>query len=266
MAAKELDATWLGLLGLRGDGRKVSEHRRLGVACGVARSRYVDGSCELTMGLTRVVAHVAGPREAPRRSDEVHDRGTLEVTAAVAPFAAVGERSGGSRDRASRELAAHVARALAGAVVLERYPRSRVDVHVHVLCDDGGAASCAVNAASLALVDAGVFLRDVAAGATVAVHQKRLVWDPTRDEQRGASSLDVAVLPQFGTVLSAHLDGEALPQDELGALTDAAVAAACEVGDVLAEEVRAGVAHAVDCLEASAAASRPAPEDAPALS
>ena len=266
MAGKELDATWLGLLGLRGDGRRLGEHRRIGVSTGQARSRHVDGSCELTMGLTRVVAHAMGPKQPLRRSDEVHDAGTLTVTASVAPFAAIGERSAGPRDRAARDVAANCRRALEKAVMLERYPRSTIAVHLHVLCDDGGAQACCVNAACLALVDAGIFLRDVAAAASVAFYQGKVVADPQRDEERATTTLDAAVLPQFGTVLYVKLNGDAVTQADVETLTDAAVAAACEVGDVLAEEVRAGVAHAVDCLEASAAASRPAPEDAPALS
>ena len=49
----------------------------------------------------------------------------------------------------------------------ERYPRALIKIHVLVTCDDGGATSAAINAAGLALVDAGIFLRGVVAAARV---------------------------------------------------------------------------------------------------
>ena len=256
MSNKDLDAQWLKLLGLREDGRRMREHRTVDVNVGCARSVHVDGSCELRMGLTQVTAHVIGPREAPRRSDEAHDMGSLEVNVTVAPSAPIGARSQGSRERAGRELAGNVKRALSGALMLERYPRSQIAIELHVSVDDGGVLSCCCNAASVALVDAGIFLNDVTASCSVAFYLGQLVVDPTRNETRQTSSLDVTVLPSFGTVTFFKINGEALPFDDIEKLLEAAVAAASSVGERLADDMRDHVADKVDVLDQSAAATR----------
>lgn len=252
MANKALDAAWLDLIGLRGDGRKVGEHRRVDVAIGAARSAHADGSCELAAGLTRVAACAVGPRECARRGDERHDGCALDVRVRYALSASVGERARSGREKLGRELADAVRRALLGCVMVERYPRCEIAVRLSVLVDDGGVLSACVNAASLALVDAGIMLRDVAAAATVSRYQRQIVVDPTRDERRDTAVLDVAVLPRSGAVLFARTDGEAVPFDDLEALLAAGVAAATDVGDVLAEEMRDHVADAVETRDHSA--------------
>ena len=160
------DEDWFELFGARGDGRGLDEPRRLAVQLGTARSRHVDGSCDVAQGLTRVSAHAQGPREHERRSDEKHDRCVLEVSATYAPFASVGARTG-ARRQDGRDLENAVRNALTPALMAERYPRALIKIHVLVTCDDGGATSAAINAAGLALVDAGIFLRGVVAAARV---------------------------------------------------------------------------------------------------
>ena len=183
------DEDWFELFGARGDGRGLDEPRRLAVQLGTARSRHVDGSCDVAQGLTRVSAHAQGPREHERRSDEKHDRCVLEVSATYAPFASVGARTG-ARRQDGRDLENAVRNALAPALMAERYPRALIKIHVLVTCDDGGATSAAINAAGLALVDAGIFLRGVVAAARVGapVAATTLV-DPNRAEARHGVAL-----------------------------------------------------------------------------
>ena len=113
------DEDWFELFGARGDGRGLDEPRRLAVQLGTARSRHVDGSCDVAQGLTRVSAHAQGPREHERRSDEKHDRCVLEVAATYAPFASVGARTG-ARRQDGRDLENAVRNALAPALMAER--------------------------------------------------------------------------------------------------------------------------------------------------
>mmetsp|Transcript_26403 Transcript_26403/g.56684 ORF Transcript_26403/g.56684 Transcript_26403/m.56684 type:complete len:343 (-) Transcript_26403:1591-2619(-) len=65
----------------------------------------------------------------------------------------------------SRQLTA----ALLPVVILKRYPKCSVVVNTLVLQDDGSCLSAAITAASMALVDARVELRDVVVSCTVAV-------------------------------------------------------------------------------------------------
>lgn len=64
------------------------------------------------------------------------------------------------------ELALVIRQTLEGAVLSERYARSQIDVVLQVLQGDGGQRCCAVNAAAMALCDAGVQMRDVLAACS----------------------------------------------------------------------------------------------------
>ena len=46
-------------------------------------------------------------------------------------------------------------------VIVRLFPKSQLDVHVFVMENDGSVKAAAVNAAVIALVDAGVALKDV---------------------------------------------------------------------------------------------------------
>ena len=59
--------------------------------------------------------------------------------------------------------------ALLPSLLLERFPKSVVEVHVLVLEEDGGELAVAATAASAALVDAGVDLADVVVAAQVGL-------------------------------------------------------------------------------------------------
>jgi exosome complex component RRP41 len=45
--------------------------------------------------------------------------------------------------------------------MLELYPRTQIDIHLHVMEADGGVLCACINAACLALVDAGVAMKDL---------------------------------------------------------------------------------------------------------
>lgn len=66
-----------------------------------------------------------------------------------------------------KELASMVHSALIGVVMLETFPKAVVDIHVTVLESDGSLGSVVIQAASLALIDAGIEVRDVVSACTV---------------------------------------------------------------------------------------------------
>mmetsp|Transcript_53619 Transcript_53619/g.109747 ORF Transcript_53619/g.109747 Transcript_53619/m.109747 type:complete len:348 (-) Transcript_53619:239-1282(-) len=70
------------------------------------------------------------------------------------------------------DLSRKMTAALLPVVVLERYPKCTVVVNLTVLQDDGSCLSAAITAASMALVDAQVELRDVVTSCTVAVVER----------------------------------------------------------------------------------------------
>ena len=105
-----------------------------------------------------------------------------------APASAAPDADGGAA-----ALTAAVAGAVRGAVLAGAAPRTAVTVALHTLSADGGLLAAAINAASAALVDAGVPMRHTLAAAAVAVgggeeeaDAARLSVDPTAAEEAAA--------------------------------------------------------------------------------
>mmetsp|Transcript_10896 Transcript_10896/g.11701 ORF Transcript_10896/g.11701 Transcript_10896/m.11701 type:complete len:352 (-) Transcript_10896:403-1458(-) len=91
------------------------------------------------------------------------------------------------------DLSRRLTAALLPVVILEQYPKCAIVINLTVLQDDGSCLSASITAASMALVDALVELRDVVTSCTVAVvdrgcckHNEEDRWiylaDPTERE------------------------------------------------------------------------------------
>eukprot|EP00751_Fragilariopsis_kerguelensis_P007500 CAMPEP_0170793418 /NCGR_PEP_ID=MMETSP0733-20121128/22648_1 /TAXON_ID=186038 /ORGANISM="Fragilariopsis kerguelensis, Strain L26-C5" /LENGTH=301 /DNA_ID=CAMNT_0011142375 /DNA_START=19 /DNA_END=922 /DNA_ORIENTATION=- len=95
--------------------------------------------------------------------------------------------------RRESDLSRRLTAALLPVVILEQYPKCAIVINLTVLQDDGSCLSASITAASMALVDALVELRDVVTSCTVAVvdrgcckHNEEDRWiylaDPTERE------------------------------------------------------------------------------------
>jgi exosome complex component RRP41 len=139
-----------------------------------------DGFAELISPTTHVRALVFGPRQAQFRDakqDSAHI--TCEVTA-------LRRRGGGAARRArSNELASLVLEALQPVLLLSLYPLSSIHIHVDVLQCDGDEEVCCINAASLALADACIAMKDLVVATQVCfLDGKHVVVDPSYEELR----------------------------------------------------------------------------------
>ncbi len=74
-------------------------------------------------------------------------------------------------------LSRKLTEALLPVVVLEQYPKCTLVINTTILQDDGSCLSAAITAASMALVDARVELRDMVTSCTVAVIEKNAAKD-----------------------------------------------------------------------------------------
>ena len=176
-----------------------------------------SGSAYLELGATKVAAAVYGPRENTRAAGEsVAQQGVLEVHAQFAPFAS--RRLRGLAPSAvmeeERRLAGALRAALLPAVLLERFPRCVVEVHLLVLEADGGELAAGAAAASAALLHAGVDIADVVAAAQVGLRggggegATSIVLDPCAAEEAAcAGRATVAFMPALKRVTHAVHSG-----------------------------------------------------------
>jgi len=108
-----------------------------------------------------------GPREVGRGS-EFQSTGSLTCDFKYAPFAKHPrlERNNELLD-AERLVADSLAKTLAPAVILQKYPKASIELCILVLQSDGGEWPACVLASSLAIADAGIEMYGLVLAATV---------------------------------------------------------------------------------------------------
>ena len=94
-----------------------------------------------------------------------------------------------------------------------------------ILQSDGGNYSACVNAATLAVVDAGIPMRDYVCACTAGFVDETPLADLCHaEESGGGTSLALALLPRGGHIALLQMDAR-LHQDHLETLTEAAMTA-----------------------------------------
>ena len=114
-----------------------------------------------------------------------------------------GERKRRPRgDRKSQEMSIHLRQALSAAIKTELYPKSQIDIFIEVLQADGGNYCASVNAATLALIDAGIPLKEYVTACTASLGNGNipLVDVSHLEESSGGHTLTIAALTLTGKV------------------------------------------------------------------
>jgi exosome complex component RRP41 len=191
--------------GLRVDGRRPDEMRPIELKVGVLKQ--ADGSASIRQGKTYILAGVYGPRELHPRHLTINDRAYLRVTYRMATFS-VPDRKRPAPSRREREISMVIANALRPTLFLEEYPKAVVDVFVTVIQADGGTRCAAINAASLALADAGIPMRGLIPSVAVGKADGKLLVDLGDEEDKyGEGDVPMAIIPQTEEITLLQQDG-----------------------------------------------------------
>ena len=183
-------------------------------------------SALVEMGLTVAVATVLGPVECARRAEELPDRALLQVVVKSAPFAPAVDRRNfnPNTDRRLIEASHAVQKALEATLLLHLYPKSRIQVFVSILSDDGSKLCAAINAATLALVDAGIPMKDLCCACSAGLSDGlQPCVDLNRTEENGGDvQLVCARLPQRATIVLTQCEARLPTFDAAEQVLDAA--------------------------------------------
>jgi exosome complex component RRP41 len=172
------------------------------------------------MGQTEVLAQIFGPSEG--KSSE-RDLAEIFVSLEFADFAKPPHPSETQRTRRSRESELIIKRTFETAIRRELYPSSRIDIAVTVIQDDGGFQSAAINAATLALIDAGVPVYDFVVSLTAAWICDMAFLDTGRIESSSRYPvLEIAIYPGTRQIVSMNLAARITP-DAVKRLTALAI-------------------------------------------
>ncbi|GAA5420066.1 ribonuclease PH [Sulfurisphaera tokodaii] len=197
--------------GLRLDGRKPDEMRPIKIELGVLKN--ADGSAIFEMGNTKVIAAVYGPKEMHPRHLALPDRAVLRVRYHMTPFS-TDERKNPAPSRREIELSKVIREALESTILVELFPRTVIDVFMEVLQADAGTRLVSLMAASMALADAGIPMRDLIAGVAVGKADGVLVLDLNEPEDMwGEADMPVAMMPSLKQVALLQLNGNMTPQE-----------------------------------------------------
>jgi len=119
----------------------------------------------------------------------------------------VEERRRPGPDRRSIEVSKVSREALEPVVFLGYYPRSVIDVFIEVLQADAGTRTAGINAASVALADAGIPMRNLVSACSVGKVDGELVLDLMKEEDNyGQADMPVAMTPR-GEITLLQMDG-----------------------------------------------------------
>jgi exosome complex component RRP41 len=197
--------------GLRLDGRKPDELRPIKIEVGVLSN--ADGSAYIEHGKNKILAAAFGPREMHPKHLTLPDRMVLRCRYHMAPFS-VQERKSPAPSRREIELSKVIREALEPAVFVEYYPRTGVDIFIEVLQADGGTRCASITAASLALADAGIPMRDLVTACAAGKVGDTVVLDLMDTEDKiGSADVPVAIMPNLNAVTLLQMDG-ILTQEE----------------------------------------------------
>jgi exosome complex component RRP41 len=206
--------------GKRTDGRTADELR--GIKITVGRIKNADGSALIEFGNNKIVVAVYGPREVHPKHMALPDRCVLRCRYHMSPFS-TDTRKNPAPSRREIEISKVMRESLEPALILEDYPRSAIDVFVEVLQADGGSRCAGITAASVALADAGINMRDIVAACAAGKVDDKIVIDinDTEDKEGGAD-MPVAYMPHLEQVTLLQLDG-VLTQDQFNECLDKAI-------------------------------------------
>lgn len=202
--------------GLRHDGRRLDELRAIKMEVGILKS--ANGSALVEYGKTKVIAAVYGPREPQMKFMALPNRATIRCRYHMASFS-THERKSPAPTRREIELSKVIREALEPVVLSELYPRTSIDIFIEVINADGGTRTASITAASLALADAGIPMKDLVASVAVGKVDGYLVLDIDEvEDMYGSADMPVAMAPALGHITLLQLNGVLTSEEFIQAL------------------------------------------------
>ncbi|CDO93702.1 unnamed protein product [Kluyveromyces dobzhanskii CBS 2104] len=223
--------------GLRVDGRRWNELRSFNCSINT-HPNAADGSSYLEQGNNKIITLVTGPQEPASRSQVNTKQASLSVTINLTKFAKM-ERSKSSHknERRTLEWQTSLVRTFEKNLMLHLYPRTSIDVQVHVLQLDGGILGAMLNGITLALIDAGIAMYDFVSGVSVGLYDTTPLLDLNSLEENAMSSVTIGTVGK-SEKLSLLLVEDKVPLDRLESVMAIGIAGTHRIRDLMDKELR----------------------------
>jgi exosome complex component RRP41 len=204
---------------LRLDGRKNDELREIEIAMDVVKDS--NGSAMVSMGETKAIAWINGPREAKSKSFD--NKGSIKCIFSLAPFSTLVRKKDYKRDLKMREFSKTLKDIFEQVILLELYKKSEIVINVLITQSDGSYKSAAINAATLALINSGILIKDTVLGMSIGLYTDKTtsissiktVFDlQLQEEKENIPLLNVAYLPHKRKFIFLELLNAKTPYDQ----------------------------------------------------
>ncbi|NLN72191.1 MAG: exosome complex exonuclease Rrp41 [Thermoplasmatales archaeon] len=191
--------------GKRIDGRTPDEHRDIKIEAGVLAN--ADGSAYVEIGKNKVLAAVYGPRECHPRHLQDPTKAIIQCKYNMQTYS-VSDRKRPGTDRRSVEISKITAEALEKVVLTELYPRASIDVYIEILQANAGTRCAGLTAASVALADAGIPMRDIVPAIAAGKADGYVLLDLNKEEDNfGQADVPMAIVPSTNEIVLLQMDG-----------------------------------------------------------
>ncbi|RLN00463.1 hypothetical protein C2845_PM06G01890 [Panicum miliaceum] len=241
------------LTGFRVDGRRPNEMRQLKGEVGVVAR--ADGCLVLAsdrilpvlaalhrsalfeMGNTRVIAAVQN------KGQQVNSKEALvRCEYRMAEFSTGGRRRKPKGDRRSTEISLVIRQTMEASILTHLMLRSQIDIFVQVLQADDGTRSACIHAATLALADAGIPMRDIVTSCSAGYLCSNPLLDLNYlEDSAGGPDVTVGILAKKDKVTILQMDAK-LPmdtfEDVMGLSIEGCKAIATYIREVLLENTK----------------------------
>ncbi len=191
------------------DKRKFDEPRKIEAKAGVIPN--ADGSAYFKIGNTAAYAAVYGPRNLHPKFLQDPSKGVLRCNYNMMPFSSSGERVRPGGSRRSKEISMVTQKALLPVLDLAEYPNSVVDVFIELPQTEAGSRCAGICAASMALADAGLAMKDLVAAVSVGKVDDKLVVDLDYKEESyedgPVADIPLAMMTNHDEITLLQMDG-----------------------------------------------------------
>jgi len=200
------EVEWVDENGERVDGRQVDDLRETTMEVGVLEE--ADGSAMVEVGNTRVVASVFGPQDLHAKHLQESDRAVIKMRYNMAPFS-VDDRMRPGPNRRAKEIGLVAKRALEPALELEQFPTAGIDISMEIIESDGGTRVTGINAAALALADAGIPMKGLVSACAAGVVEDTAVLDVNGvEDKKGNADIPIALVNGEDRISLLQMDGD----------------------------------------------------------
>lgn len=190
------------------DGRKFDETRPISAKVGIIKR--ADGSAMFQIGNTVGYAAVYGPRDLHPKFMQNPQKGILRCKYNMMPFSGAGDRVRPGSSRRSKELSMVIEKALLPVLNLEDFPNAVVDLFIEFPQTDAGTRCAGICAASMALADAGLSMKDMVTAVSVGKVGDKVLLDLNYKEEAyegEVADIPVAMTPGNGEITLLQMDG-----------------------------------------------------------